>query len=49
MEVAEQIFDRVRGMYTALEETGRRGVIKALREGISPGSARGRLARPHTR
>ena len=49
MEVAEQIFDRVREMYTALEETGRRGVIKALREGISSGSAADASARPHTR
>jgi hypothetical protein len=49
MEVAKQIFDRVREMYTALEETGRRGVIKALREGISPNSPADASARPHTR
>ncbi len=49
MEVAKQIFDRVREMYTALEEKGRRGVIKALREGISPNSAADASARPHTR
>ena len=30
----EQVFERVREMYAALEEKGRRGVIKALREGI---------------
>ena len=29
-----QVFERVREMYSALEEKGRRGVIKALREGI---------------
>jgi 1-acyl-sn-glycerol-3-phosphate acyltransferase len=34
LEVAGQIFERVREMYEALEEKGRRGVIKALREGI---------------
>jgi 1-acyl-sn-glycerol-3-phosphate acyltransferase len=49
MEVAKQIFDRVREMYTALEQTGRRGVIKALREGISPNSAADASARPHAR
>jgi 1-acyl-sn-glycerol-3-phosphate acyltransferase len=37
-EAAEAIFDRVRAMYVQLEEKGRRGVIKALREGIAPGS-----------
>jgi 1-acyl-sn-glycerol-3-phosphate acyltransferase len=47
-EAAEQIFDRVRAMYVALEEKGRRGVLRALREGLpsatpgdpSPGSQR---------
>ena len=34
IEAAEEIFDRVRTMYTALEEKGRRGVIRALREGL---------------
>jgi 1-acyl-sn-glycerol-3-phosphate acyltransferase len=34
LEVAGQVFERVREMYQALEEKGRRGVIKALREGI---------------
>jgi 1-acyl-sn-glycerol-3-phosphate acyltransferase len=34
LEVAGQVFERVREMYAALEEKGRRGVIKALREGI---------------
>jgi 1-acyl-sn-glycerol-3-phosphate acyltransferase len=37
-EVAQQIFDRVRAMYVALEENGRRGVLRALREGLPPGS-----------
>jgi 1-acyl-sn-glycerol-3-phosphate acyltransferase len=36
LEVAGQVFERVREMYQALEEQGRRGVIKALREGIAP-------------
>ena len=49
LEVASQVFDRVRAMYTALEEQGRRGVIKSLREGISPGSPADANARPHTR
>ncbi len=34
LEVAGQIFERVQEMYPALDEKGRRGVIKALREGI---------------
>jgi 1-acyl-sn-glycerol-3-phosphate acyltransferase len=41
-EIANEVFDRVRAMYVALEEQGRRGVIRALREGISapdPGKA----------
>src|SRR5215217_8049877 len=32
---ADQVFERVREMYTALEEKGRRGVIRALREGVA--------------
>lgn len=40
LEVAGEIFDRVRAMYTRLEEQGRRKVIKALREG-RPGSGSG--------
>jgi 1-acyl-sn-glycerol-3-phosphate acyltransferase len=32
--VATQVFEHVREMYDALEAKGRRGVIKALREGI---------------
>jgi 1-acyl-sn-glycerol-3-phosphate acyltransferase len=41
-EVADEVFDRVRSMYVALEEQGRRGVIKALRKGLpapEPGKA----------
>lgn len=34
LEVSGQVFDRVRAMYTALEEKGRRGVIRSLREQI---------------
>jgi 1-acyl-sn-glycerol-3-phosphate acyltransferase len=34
IEVATRIFERVRDMYERLEAQGRRGVIKALREGI---------------
>jgi 1-acyl-sn-glycerol-3-phosphate acyltransferase len=33
-EASERIFDDVRQMYVELEEKGRRGVIKALKEGI---------------
>ncbi|HEX6230060.1 MAG TPA: lysophospholipid acyltransferase family protein [Solirubrobacterales bacterium] len=36
VEASTQIFDRVRAMYTALEEQGRRNVIRALREGVTP-------------
>jgi 1-acyl-sn-glycerol-3-phosphate acyltransferase len=35
LEVAGEVFDRVRLMYTALEEKGRSGVIKALRDGLT--------------
>jgi 1-acyl-sn-glycerol-3-phosphate acyltransferase len=33
-EVANQVFDQVRKMYVALEEKGRRGVLRSLREGL---------------
>ena len=33
LEVAAEVFDRVRAMYTALEEQGRRNVIRSLRKG----------------
>jgi 1-acyl-sn-glycerol-3-phosphate acyltransferase len=42
MEVSREVFDRVRTMYTALEEKGRRGVIRSLREQLptpTPGKA----------
>jgi 1-acyl-sn-glycerol-3-phosphate acyltransferase len=35
IEAATQVFDRVREMYAALDRTGRRGVAKALREGVA--------------
>jgi 1-acyl-sn-glycerol-3-phosphate acyltransferase len=35
LEAATQIFDRVREMYVALDEKGRRGVAKAIREGVA--------------
>src|SRR4051794_22862241 len=34
LEASQEIFDRVRTMYTALEERGRKSVIRSLREGI---------------
>ena len=49
MDVAKQVFDRVRAMYTALDEQGRRRVIKAVREGITPGSPADASARPQAR
>ena len=36
LEAATEIFDRVRAMYTQLEEQGRGNVIRALREGVTP-------------
>ncbi|HEY1355062.1 MAG TPA: lysophospholipid acyltransferase family protein [Solirubrobacterales bacterium] len=36
LEVATEIFDRVRAMYTRLDEQGRRNVIRTLREGVTP-------------
>jgi 1-acyl-sn-glycerol-3-phosphate acyltransferase len=33
-EVANEVFDSVRKMYVALEENGRRGVIRSLRKGL---------------
>ena len=37
-QVANQVFDHVRAMYVDLEENGRRGVLKRLREGLPAGS-----------
>lgn len=34
LEVANEVFDRVRTMYMRLEQQGRRNVIRALREGL---------------
>ena len=34
LEAATEVFDKVRAMYTQLEEQGRRNVIRALREGL---------------
>ena len=36
LEAATEIFDRVRAMYTRLDEQGRRNVIRSLREGVTP-------------
>jgi 1-acyl-sn-glycerol-3-phosphate acyltransferase len=36
LEVATEIFDSVRAMYTRLDEQGRRNVIRTLREGVTP-------------
>jgi 1-acyl-sn-glycerol-3-phosphate acyltransferase len=33
-QVANKVFDEVRKMYVALEEKGRRGVLRSLREGL---------------
>jgi 1-acyl-sn-glycerol-3-phosphate acyltransferase len=45
LEVAGEVFDRVRTMYTRLEESGRRGVIRALRQGL-PAPDPGKPASP---
>lgn len=34
LEAATEVFDKVRAMYTRLEQQGRRNVIRALREGL---------------
>jgi 1-acyl-sn-glycerol-3-phosphate acyltransferase len=36
LEVATEIFDRVKRMYGRLSEQGRRNVIRSLREGVTP-------------
>src|SRR5918996_2344454 len=38
-QVANEVFDHVRAMYVDLEENGRRGVLKRLREGLPAPSA----------
>jgi len=47
LEAATQVFERVREMYDRLEAHGRRGVIKALREGIGERTARKLPAQQH--
>jgi 1-acyl-sn-glycerol-3-phosphate acyltransferase len=48
-EVANQVFDAVRAMYVDLEENGRSGVLKRLREGLPSGSPEpGAAASRHT-
>jgi 1-acyl-sn-glycerol-3-phosphate acyltransferase len=47
LEVAGEVFDRVRSMYTALEEKGRRGVIRSLRDQI-PAPTPGETSPPHS-
>ena len=37
-QVADQVFDHVRAMYVDLEENGRRGVLRRMREGLPAGS-----------
>ena len=37
-QVADQVFDHVRAMYVDLEENGRRGVLRRVREGLPAGS-----------
>jgi 1-acyl-sn-glycerol-3-phosphate acyltransferase len=44
MAVSQQIFDRIRDMYVALEERGRRSVIRSLRDGVAKRSDAKRLA-----
>jgi hypothetical protein len=48
MEVASAIFERVKQMYDALDARGRRGVMKALREGVQPDAPR-EVATPDAR
>jgi 1-acyl-sn-glycerol-3-phosphate acyltransferase len=48
-EAANRVFDRVRSQYVGLEENGRRGVIRALREGLPPGSPDPRRAAGESR
>ena len=41
LEAAQRIFDRVREMYAALDQQGRRGVARAIRDGIAARSEPG--------
>ncbi len=45
--VAQEVFDEVRKLYVALEEKGRSGVLKALRERVPDGAAAA-SAKPHS-
>ncbi len=45
-EVADKVFDEVRKLYVALEEKGRRGVLKSLRERVPEASPA--EAKPHS-
>jgi 1-acyl-sn-glycerol-3-phosphate acyltransferase len=38
LEAATRVFDSVKAMYAALEEQGRAGVIKSVREGVAAGT-----------
>jgi hypothetical protein len=40
LDAAREVFDRVKEMYGTLEEQGRSGVIKGLREGAAGAVAR---------
>jgi 1-acyl-sn-glycerol-3-phosphate acyltransferase len=42
-EAAERVFDEVRKMYVALEEKGRRGVLRSLKEKV-PGAEPGKVS-----
>lgn len=44
-EAADKIFNEVRKLYVALDEKGRRGVLKALREAVPEGTAKAAGAR----
>lgn len=45
-EVADKVFDEVRKLYVALEEKGRKGVLKSLKEAVPENPAAG--AEPHS-
>ena len=46
--VANQVFDEVRKMYVALDQNGRRGVLRALREGLPAGEPADVSPRAHS-
>jgi 1-acyl-sn-glycerol-3-phosphate acyltransferase len=47
-QAANQVFDQVRAMYVDLEENGRSGVLKRIREGLPAGSPAGAPAGRHS-